>query len=256
MRRSLLLGLFLIFTFSFFHLVGCQAAKKDGNERAILHMQMGTGFLSKGQYPQAMSELLKAEQLDPENPIILNNLGLAYYMRGRAKTAEEKFRKAIKIASKFSDAKNNLARVLIDDRKLDEALVLLHQVEEDLTYPSPEKTLSQLGMAYFELGQYKKAEEYLSRSLELRRESCTTAHYYGRTLYELKRLKQSAEVLDQAIEYCRAAKFEEPLYFSAMSYFSIGDREKSRARLDELIKDYPQSKYVAKAKGMLELLEQ
>jgi tetratricopeptide (TPR) repeat protein len=111
-------------------------------------------------------------------------------------------------------------------------------------------------MAQFQLGNFKKAEDYLARSLQIRRQSCTTANFYGRTLLEMKRLQQSAEVLDQAVEFCRQSKFEEPRYFSAMSYFSLGEKEKSRARLTELLKDYPKSKYVAKAKGMLELLQQ
>lgn len=239
-----------------FALSACTSATKQDRERAALHMQIGTGFLSKGQYPQAMSELLRAEQLDPSNALVKNNLGIAFYVRGRHKQAEGKFREAIKIQSNFTDAKNNLARTLIDQNKLPEAIRLLHEIEGDLTYQSPEKTFSNLGMAYFEHGEYKKAEEYLARSMELRRQSCTTASYYGRTLFEMKRVKQSAEVLDQAIEFCRPTKFEDPLYFSAMSYFSLGEKEKSRARLEELLKDYPKSKYVAKAKGMLELLEQ
>lgn len=235
---------------------GCSTMSKADKERAVLHMQIGTGYLSQGQYPQAMSELLKAERLDPRNPIILNNLGLAYYVRGRGKQAEDKFRRAIGLRSSYSDAKNNLARVLIDQQRFNEAVRVLDEVKGDLTYPFPEKTLSNLGMAYFELGQYTKAENYLARSLQIRRESCTTSDYYGRTLLEMKRVRQSAEVLDQAIEFCRSSKFEEPIYFSAMSYFSLGEKEKSRARLEELLKDYPKSKYVAKAKGMLELLEQ
>lgn len=219
-------------------------------------MQIGTGYLSKGLYPQALIELLKAEQLDPKNPLILNNLGLAYYVRGKTKTAEEKFRAAIRELPNFSDAKNNLGRVLIDTQRSREAVRILSDVEGDLTYEAPEKTLSNLGMAYFEMGQYQKAEEHLARSLELRRDNCATANYYGRTLLEMKRLEQSATALDQAIEFCRISKFEEPIYFSAMSYFSLGEREKSRARLQELLKDYPKSKFVAKAKGMLELLQQ
>jgi tetratricopeptide (TPR) repeat protein len=229
---------------------------KADKERAKLHMQIGTGYLAQGQYPQAMAELLKAEQLDPRNPALLNNLGLAYYVRGRTQQAEGKFREAIRIESKFSDAKNNLARTLMDQDKNQEAIRILNEVEGDLTYNFPEKTLSNLGMAYFQLGNFKKAEDYLARSLQIRRQSCTTADFYGRTLLEMKRLEQSAEVLDQAIEFCRPTKFEEPLYFSAMSYFSLGEKEKSRARLTELLKDYPKSKYVTKAKGMLELLEQ
>jgi Tfp pilus assembly protein PilF len=237
-------------------LSGCASASKADKERAGLYFKIGTGFLSKGQYPQAMSELLKAEQLDPKNPQILNNLGLVFYLRGRVKQAEEKFRKAIKYESRFSDAKNNLARALMDQQKYPEAIKLLEEVEADLTYGAPERICSNLGMAYFEQGNFKKAEGYLSRSIEIRRQNCTTANYYGRTLLELKRPKESAEMLDQAVEYCRATKFEEPLYFSAMSYFTLGEKEKSRARLEELLKEYPKSKFVAKAKGMLELLEQ
>lgn len=234
----------------------CTTVDKGDQDRAALHLQIGTGYLAQGQYPQAMTELLKAESLDPKNPTILNNLGLAFYVRGRLKQAEGKFRKAIAINPRYSDAKNNLARTLIDQGEARDALRILQDVEGDLTYQFPEKTFSHLGMAHFELGEFKKAEKFLLRSMEIRRQNCTTANYYGRTLLELKQTRQSAEILDQAIEYCRGTNFEEPLYFSAMSYFTLGEKEKSRARLQELIKDYPKSKYVAKAKGMLGLLEQ
>lgn len=238
--------------------VGCSlfSKTKPDKERAQLHMQIGTGYLSQGLYPQAMSELLKAEQMDPENPMILNNVGLAYFVRGKLKQAEGKFRAAVKLDGRYSDAKNNLARTLIDQDRMDEAVRILNSVEGDLTYQFPEKTTANLGMAHFKLGNYQRAEEYLLRSLQVRRQNCVTAHYYGRTLMELKRVEQSAQMLDQAVEWCRASRFEEPLFFSAMSYYSLGEKEKSRARLEELLKDYPKSKYVAKAKGMLQLLEQ
>lgn len=250
MRVALLLLILAII------LGGCASPTKDKKERAQLYLQIGTGYLSKGNYPLAMSELLRAEELDPTNPMILNNLGLVYYLRGRTKQAENKFREAVRMEARFSDAKNNLARTLMDQKRYPEALKLLHEVEGDLTYTAPEKTFSNLGMAYFEQGKYDKAEGYLARSIEIRRQNCATANYYGRTLLEMKKIKESAQILDQAIEYCRPAKFEEPIYFSAMSYFTLGEKEKSRARLEELLKEYPKSKFVAKAKGMLELLDQ
>jgi len=236
---------------------GCSSApSRADRERAGLHMQIGNGFLTKGQYPQAMAELAAAEQLNPQDPLIQNNLGLAYYVRGRLEMAESKFRAALKLAPAFSEAKSNLARVMIDTDRLAPAIKLLQEVEGDLTYPSQEKTFSELGMAHFKAGHFKLAQDYLLRTLTIHRESCVAATYYGRTLQEVKRWPQSAQILDQAVEYCRASKFEDPLYYSAMSYYSVGDQEKTRARLEELLKDYPQSKYVAKAKGMLGLLEQ
>jgi len=252
--KSMRLSLLVFLSASLF--TACASVSRRDADRAALHLQIGTGHLSHGNYPQALVELQKANELDPKNPVILNNLGLAYYVRGRLPQAETFFRSAIGCDSNFSEAKNNLGRALIDQGKLNEALQVLQAVEGDLTYSFPEKTYSNLGMAYFEKGDFKKAEQYLSKSLRIRRQSCTTANYYGRTLLELKQVAQSAETLDQAIEFCREAKFEEPLYFSAMSYFTLGDKEKARSRLDELLTNYPKSKYVAKAKGMLELLDQ
>jgi Flp pilus assembly protein TadD len=87
-----------------------------------------------------MSELLKAEALDPGNPAVLNNLGLAFYVRGKTKQAEAKFRRAIQLQSNYSDAKNNLARTLIDEDHPAEAIKILINVESDLTYTYPKKT--------------------------------------------------------------------------------------------------------------------
>ena len=106
--------------------VSCSTApSKADHERAILHLQIGTAYLTSGQYPMAMTELLKAEQLDPTNPMILNNLGLAFYVRGKLKPAEEKFRAAIRSDGMYSVGKNNLSRVLIDTGRTAEAIRIL-----------------------------------------------------------------------------------------------------------------------------------
>ena len=61
--------------------------------------------------------------------------------------------------------------------------------------------------------------------------------------------------LDLAVENCRLVRLEEPLFFSAMAYYSLGDKEKTKARLQELVTTYPQSQYVKKAKGLMGLME-
>lgn len=235
--------------------LGCVTPGSKDKHRAQLHLQIGVGYLAQGNNPAALNELLKADQLDSNNAAIKNNLGLVYYVRGKLDVAEKYFREALVINKKFSDAANNLGRLLIDRRKFKLALRELQKAEDDLTYEFPEKTLANLGLLYFELGNYDRAQSYLKKSLDLRRDSCVTRSLYGRTLLEMKSYEESAVALDKAIELCREARYEEPLFYSAMSYYSLGDSEKSRVRLEELIRDHPQSKYIAKAKGMLELLQ-
>ena len=236
-------------------LMACAHREQDLKHRAELHLEMGVGHLAQGNYPAALSELLEAEQLDGKNPVIQNNLGLAYSVRGRFKEAEEHYNKALELKSDYSDARANLGRLQIDEQKYDEAIRNLLVVENDLTYQYPGKPLSLLGMAYFFKGKYKKAEDYLARSMSAQRGSCVTSEYYGRTLFEEKKLDEAAGILDLAIENCRAAQFEEPLFFAAMTYYSLGDKEKSKARLQELIAKYPRSQYLKKAKGLMSLLD-
>lgn len=194
-------------------LVGCAARREQLKQRAELHLEMGTAHLAQGNYPAALTELLEAEQLDGTDPVIQNNLGLAYSVRGRVKEALAHYNKALELNSNYSDARANLARLQIDQKHYNEALHNLSLVENDLTYPYPEKPLSLKGMVYFYTGRYKTAEEYLARSMNAQRESCVTSDFYGRTLYEEKKLDEAAGILDLAIENCRPSRFEEPLFF-------------------------------------------
>jgi len=252
LRGMFRLGTSFLF-FLFF--IGCAQRATQLKERAQLHLEMGVSHLSQGDYPAALTELNQAEQLDPKNPAVENNLGLVYMVRNRPKESEQHFRKSLELDPRYSDARSNLARLFIDEKKYDEALSELGQVENDLTYPFPEKALSLSGMVYFEKGKFKKAEEYLGRAMNVRRDSCVTSNFYGRTLLEEKKLDEAVGILDLAVENCRPSKFEEPLFFSAMAYYSLGDKEKSKARAQELMTEYPLSKYANKAKGLLRLLE-
>ena len=236
-------------------MVGCAHRSAQLKERAQLHLELGVAHLAQGNYPAALSELNEAQQLDPQNAAIENNLGLAYSVRNRYKEADAHFRKALELSPKYSDARANLARLMIDQKKYDAALVELAQVENDLTYAYPEKALSLVGMVYFNQGKYKKAEEYLGRAMNVRRDNCIIADYYGRTLLEEKKLDEAVGILDLAVENCRTSKFEEPLFFSAMAYYSLGDKEKSKSRARELLSEYPLSQYAGKAKGLMKLLE-
>ena len=219
-----------------------------------MHLQVGTSQLQSGNYPQALSELLIAEDLDHENPVIQNNLGLAYYMRERVDLAETHVRRALDLKKDYSDARNNLSRVLIERGKYPEALVEAQIVTQDLTYTSPEKPLINMGTAYFKLGQFNEAKKKFHKALEFRRDHCLANSYYGRCLFEMKEFQRAAEALDRAVGFCQKSQFDEPHYYSALAYFELGLREKSEARLEQMIKLYPQGKFIDKAKTMLETI--
>jgi tetratricopeptide (TPR) repeat protein len=81
-------------------------------------------------------------------------------------------------------------------------------------------------------------------------------NFYGIALFELKKYSEAAASFDQAIRVCdqnRSAR-EEPFYYSGLSYWRIGDRDRSLAKLHEVIELFPASEYAGKARNIIEII--
>ncbi len=236
---------------------GCAlgADKANREQRAELHFQMATSLMATGKLPEALSELMIAEQYNPNHPEIQNSMGLVYQLRGRPAEAEKRFKRALQLQPKFTEVRTNLARLYIDNNRYNDAIKELKIVEEDLTYSNPEKALILRGMAHFKKGEFDKAEPILNKALQSQRESCLGAYFLGRTYYQKKRFREAAQVLDQSIQNCKSAKFEEPLFYSSMTYYELGEKMEAKARAEELINEYPKSPMVEKAKALIKILD-
>lgn len=243
----------LMFLMLVISLAGCTSTQRN-REEADLRLRIGTSFIQKRDFPAAIRELQKAEKLDPKNETVQNNLGLAFFMRERFPQAEEKFRRAVELRSTYSEAKNNLSRVLIEMGRYTEAIKLLDQVTEDLTFYDPEKAWNNLALAYFRKGDFKSAKNKLAEALKINRDSCYAQTLYGRSELELKNFAGAAESLDRAIVACKNSGFEEPHYFSALTYYKLGNSGKATARMEEVIQLYPNTDYAKKAKEFLQLM--
>ncbi len=236
-------------------LTSCTTFRSEDNEKAQFHLKIGTTHLMNAEYPQALNELLMAEKLDDEDPIIQNNLGLAYYFRGQVQLAEVHLKKSIRLKPDYTDAKNNLGRVMIETGKIQESIPYLESAANDLTYINPEKPVMNLGIAFFKLEKYDKSIEQLQKSLNYKRDNCLAYSFLGRNYYELKDFSKATDTLDKAIGYCKKSQFDEPNYYSALSYYQLGNVEIAKSRLDEIIKMYPFGTYADKAKSMLEVIQ-
>ncbi|MBO9667994.1 MAG: tetratricopeptide repeat protein, partial [Bdellovibrio sp.] len=198
--------------------------------------------------------LLKAQELDPSNAVIQNSLGQVYFLRERYELAEKQFRKAITLDKNFTDARNNLARVYIEEGKYADADRELNIVLNDLTYPDIDKAFNNLGLSKFNQKQYAAAQDAFLKVLKVHSDDCIANTYYGRAYFEQKQYDQAAEALDRAIGFCQKNLYDEPHFYSALAYYRLGDKSKAMARFEELLKYYPEGKYREKAKGMLDLI--
>lgn len=241
--------------FSAILISSCASTSNKDEERAALHLKIGTALLNQGQYPAALSELLKAEKLDPTNPIVQNNLGLSYFVRDRLDLAEKHIRKALSLQPKYTDARNNLGRLLIEKKNYSDAIKELKLASQDLTYNDPSKLMANLGHAYYLNGNFQDARDTFLEALKYRRHDCFSMTLYGQSLYRLKNYNLSTRALDEAIRTCQNNAKEEPYYFSAISYLKLGQRAQAFARLKEYVDTFPKGTFTAKAKNLMQEIQ-
>lgn len=234
--------------------LGCANLGSKDQSKAELYLRMGISQIESGNYPYALRDLLKAEELDPTNAVTQNNLGLVYFFRERLDLAEKHLRKAVTIDSKYTEARNNLSRIYIEKGQFSDAEKELKIVLNDLTYPTPDKAYINLGLVKFNQKNYPDARGAFTKVINSIPDDCISNTYLGRSFFEEQEYSRAAETLDRAIGFCQKNLYDEPHYFSALAYYRLGEKSKSIARFEEVIKYYPTGRYREKAKGMLSLI--
>lgn len=224
-------------------------------EKASLHAANGNALYLNENYPLALKEFLTAESLDPENPAIQNSLGLTYFMRERYSVSIKHFENALKLNPKFTDARNNLGRAYIEVGRHQDAEKMLNIVLNDLTYPAQERAYINLGLNAFSQKKYDLAKDNFLKAISIQADNCLAHTYYGRSFFEMQNYDASISALDKAIEFCQKLMIDEPHYYSALSYYRLGEKQKSITRFEEVVKLYPRGKYADRSKGMLNIIK-
>lgn len=234
--------------------LGCSHLTREEEDRSRLLLRMGVSQMEAGDFPNALRTMLEAEKLNPDDAVIQNNLGLAFFYRDRLDMAEKHLRLAVTKSPEYTEAANNLGRILSERGKNTEAIALLRKAQTDLTYAKPAKISVNLGIALFRHRQFEEAREQFRKTLEYGRDNCLAQSYLGRTYFETKDYKNAAETLDRAVSFCKASQFDEPHYYSALAFYQLGQKEQAESRLEEVSKIYSQGKYTEQAKTMLETI--
>lgn len=243
----------LLALLSFCFLCQCQPHRENA-KTAQHHYRLGATLLQKKDLESGLKHLLIAKKLDPNDPNIRNQLGVAYYLMGEYEHSILSFKDALSIKDSFSEAHNNVGRVYIDVKSFERARKHLQTASEDLTYPHKDKVWLNYGLSYFFEFKYEKSLNYFLKSIATNRRNCLSHSYYGRALVELERFDDAARSLDKAIYHCQGRKFDEPHYYGAIALFRLGQKKMAMARLQEAIKLYPKGAYRKKIQEMLDLM--
>ncbi len=134
-------------------------------ERALRDYLDAQRDLEKRDVEAAEKHLEHAVEVAPRFANAWNTLGTIAYQTRRFPLAEQRFRQARQQDPTAYEPLVNLGGVLVTLHKLDEALEV--NVHATLTRPNDALANSQLGMTYFELGQFDSAVKYLERARQI-----------------------------------------------------------------------------------------
>jgi Flp pilus assembly protein TadD len=125
----------------------------------------------------AITHYQKALRLHPNSPMLLNNIGYSYYLRGDNKTAKDYFNQALHFDSQYAPTIQNLALIEIKNQHYAAAISLLNQIMK------PYESYNNVGYICLLKGDYEVAENYLRQAID------ESPYYFPKAEENLDQLK-------------------------------------------------------------------
>lgn len=104
-------------------LVRCSSLKI--NKEAEYSLLKGVNYSQQGEYDKAMKEYFYSYELNPENVILLKEIGYNYYQFGDFEKAEEYWLKALKINYNDEELLKNLATLYYQERRYSDSINII-----------------------------------------------------------------------------------------------------------------------------------
>jgi len=220
------------------------------NKKADLYYSHGTSNLLNKDYTSALDHLLKADALRPNDTKIHNNLGMAYYFKGRIKKAKYHLTKSIKLNEKNSDAKNNLASVYFNSGQYDLAEKEYLKVQNDLVYKHQYRTFYNLALISLKKNRFAEAVERYKKSIKENENFCPSYFQLGELAKKQNRPKLA---YDYYLQASRGTCYNNPAphYFQALMLIKLKRTQDARIKLQEIIERFNTSKYASMASKTL-----
>jgi len=140
---------------------------RSDNQALRDYIQLAVGYLESGDLGNTRRHLGNAENIDPNNSEVFAIWGLVYSREGEPSLADDSFRRALRINSGNSQARNNFAAFLFANNRIEEAYGELERVVQDTAYSGRPQAFENLGLAALRLGHSAEAEQAFNRAIQL-----------------------------------------------------------------------------------------
>jgi Tfp pilus assembly protein PilF len=200
---------------------------------------VGEAYLAGGNLLAALRELKKAESLDPEDHITQYDIGLVFYYRERYDQAIPHFERAIQLKPDFAPAINGLGNAYSAKGEWDKAIETYQKIIEDVFYGTPHFALSNMALAYYQKGDYVRAEKNFLEALKLNPDFVNALAGLATTYTAQGRYEEAIQKLERAIR--KEPKLPHLHFELGRAYRGIGDTARAREEFQKAAQLAPNS---------------
>ena len=172
----------------------------------------GDVYMARKMYREAIESY---EQAPQDSAVVWNKVGIAYHQMLQLDAAMKRYRKAIRLDEKYSEAVNNLGTIYYAEKRYSKSIGSYKRALK--LAPASASIYSNLGTAYFAEKKYKEAWEAYNTAFQIDPEVFEHRNTYGvllqeRTVeerakfhYYLAKIYAKQGQKDRALQYIRKA---------------------------------------------------
>ena len=232
---------------------GCAENKALVKTKSQALENLGNSLIQQGDLRGGLEKLLQASRLDPENANIHNGLGLAYRDLGIYEKSIVHFKRALALRPEFPEAQNNLGTLYLLLKKWNLALDCFQKAVSDILYRTPHFAYNNMGLVYYNKGDYQKAIENYQKALKF-------FPSYSLCYENLALAYEAIKSFQAAIESYKKSIYHAPNYptshlYLARLYMRLDRNDEAVRELKLTIQIDPEGPYGNGAKRLLEGIE-
>jgi type IV pilus assembly protein PilF len=249
--RRIVFLCFLPLLFSLNLFMGC-ASVRASKAKALNQEAMGRSLATQGKPREGLPYLIKASELDPDNPEIEHEIALVYNEIGEYKLALQHFEKALRLKSDYSEAVNNMGITYSNMKEWDKALTCFQKAISDVLYKTPHYAYRNIGLVYYYKGEYATAIEKYQKALSLSPTYLIVYYDLANTHIALNRFDDAIECYQKAADLSPQSK--QASLGLARLYIKMNRQQEAKDELKKIIESDPRSQTAKDAGEMLQNL--
>jgi len=247
---SLALFLLLACLIPFF---GCAHTGDKLKEKSGVYYRLGNEYYKDGNIADALKEYTKAVAIYPEEPSYHLMLGFAYSSRDLDERAEGEMKKAIELNPMFSEAHIGLAFIYKKAGNWDGVIKECKLALKNIYYKTPEVAYLNMGIAYYEKGDYDASVEKLQKAVALKPGMAGAYYNMGLSLERLKKTSSAIASYRKAAEHRK--DYPDPYFRLGVLLVKSGEKSEAVSAFEKVVEYAPaDSDMAVSARDYLDLL--